>query len=382
MTIDAARIAAALADTNLRAFLAVIRAGEGTADGDGYRRCYGGSLFDSFADHPRRTITAGRWTSTAAGAYQFLARTWDGLVAQYGFPDFSPACQDEAAVALIAGRRALDDVIAGRIESAIAKCGREWASLPGSPYGQPTRSMAQALATYAAAGGVLEPAARAMGADQTERQTAQIDATSARTAAPAPTPAPGPITAPQPRKDLAMPPFLLAALPALIDAIPKLAQLFKGGVDTTEPKAVAVAQTVAQLVVDATGAKNIQEAVEAIQSDPAMLQSATQAVQSEWFSLAEAGGGGIAGAREADAAFAASERKSVESPAFIISLVLLAMPFLLLVDVFFAHPANYSGELRTQIVTGVLMCISMVGAFWLGSSFGSMKKTEAAQRDA
>ena len=179
-----------------------------------------------------------------------------------------------------------------------------------------------------------------------------------------------------------MPPFLLAALPALIDAIPKLAQLFKGGLDTTEPKAVAVAQTVAQLVVDATGAKNIQEAVEAIQSDPAMLQSATQAVQSEWFALAEAGGGGIAGAREADAAFAASERKSVESPAFIISLVLLAMPFLLLVDVFFAHPANYSGELRTQIVTGVLMCISMVGAFWLGSSFGSMKKTEAAQSGA
>ena len=204
MTIDAARIAAALADTNLRAFLAVIRAGEGTADGDGYRRCYGGSLFDSFADHPRRAITAGRYTSTAAGAYQFLARTWDGLVAQYGFADFSPASQDAAAVALIAGRKALDDVLAGRIQVAIGKCNREWASLPGSPYGQPTRTLAQALATYAAAGGVLEPAAQA----------------SPDSPAPAP--------APHSKEGFTMPPFLLAALPALIQAIPSLAQLFGG----------------------------------------------------------------------------------------------------------------------------------------------------------
>ena len=66
---------AALADANVRAFLAVIRAGEGTSDDDGYRRCFGGSLFDSFADHPRRVVRAGGYTSTAAGAYQFLART-------------------------------------------------------------------------------------------------------------------------------------------------------------------------------------------------------------------------------------------------------------------------------------------------------------------
>lgn len=378
-----ADLRAALADANVKAFLAVIRAGEGTSDDDGYRRCFGGSLFDSFADHPRRVIKAGGYTSTAAGAYQFLARTWDGLLDQYGFHDFSPACQDEAACALIAGRRALDDVRAGRVEAAIGKCNREWASLPGSPYGQPTRTMAQALAVYAAAGGSLAPVPLVQ-LDQAADAAAdvRIAPTTAPDAAPAPTTAQASPDAPQPRKDFAMPPFLLAALPALIDAIPKLAQLFQGGVDTAEPKAVAVAQTVAQLVVDATGSKNVQEAVESIQADPSMLQAATQAIADNWFTLSEAGGGGIDGARQADAAFAAAGRKSVESPAFLISLVLLAMPFLLLIDVFFAHPANYSGELRTQIVTGVLMCISMVGAFWLGSSFGSMKKTEAtAARD-
>jgi len=353
MKLDATQIAEALANANLRAFLAVIRAGEGTADGDGYRRCYGGSLFDSFADHPRRTITAGRWTSTAAGAYQFLARTWDGLVKQYAFPDFSPASQDAGAVALIAGRKALDDVLAGRIPAAIRKCNLEWASLPGSPYGQPTRTLAQALAVYAAAGGTQEPATPAV-----------------------PEPAP-----PEPRKDFTMPPFLLAALPALIQSIPALAQLFGAKGEQAEQKIAAV-QQVAQIVQDATGARNIQEAVEAIQSDPAMLQSASQAVQSEWFALVPADGGGIAGAREADAAFAAAGRKSFESPAFLISMALLLLPFLLVVDTLFVHPANYTAELRTQIVTGVLLCISSVGAFWLGSSFGSMKKTEATQMGA
>ena len=61
---------------------------------------------------------------------------------------------------------------AGRIEAAIAKCNREWASLPGSPYGQPTRTMAQALATYDAAGGMRAPVPLVQ-TDQSARQEAQ-----------------------------------------------------------------------------------------------------------------------------------------------------------------------------------------------------------------
>ena len=84
----------ALDNPNVRAFLRMLRHGEGTAGEDGYRVMFGGGLFDSFADHPRQAITrklGGKpITSTAAGAYQFLARSWDGLVKQYGFADFSP----------------------------------------------------------------------------------------------------------------------------------------------------------------------------------------------------------------------------------------------------------------------------------------------------
>lgn len=142
-----------VSNPNMQAFLRVIRAGEGTADAAGYSRLYGGGAFSSFADHPRIKVKAGAWTSTAAGAYQFLARVWDETARFMGLGDFSPGNQDLAAVGRIAARGALPDVLAGRFDSAVRKCAWEWASLPGSPYGQPTMSMERAKAIYAGAGG-------------------------------------------------------------------------------------------------------------------------------------------------------------------------------------------------------------------------------------
>lgn len=146
-------------EPNVEAFLATIRAGEGTAGPNGYRMMFGGELFATFADHPRNAITrslGGRMiTSTAAGAYQILARTWDEARDALELPDFTPASQDVAALWLIRRRGALDDVRAGRFDDAIAKVAKEWASLPGSPYGQPTISLARARDVYASAGGVF-----------------------------------------------------------------------------------------------------------------------------------------------------------------------------------------------------------------------------------
>lgn len=139
------------ASTNLRAFCMAIRHGEGTMGLNGYRTMFGGGLFESFADHPRTAVSkklrkGGILVSTAAGAYQYLERTWDGVAKQYGFKDFSPHNQDLGCVALIAGRGALADVMAGRFEEAVKKCNREWASLPESPYGQPTVTMDEFMA--------------------------------------------------------------------------------------------------------------------------------------------------------------------------------------------------------------------------------------------
>ena len=350
----------ALENPNVRAFLRMLRHGEGTAADNGYRVQFGGGLFASFADHPRQPITRNLGgkpiTSTAAGAYQFLARTWDGLVKQYGFADFGPKNQDLAAVALIAGRGALADVVAGRFEQAVIKCNREWASLPGSPYGQPVVTMARARKEYEDHGGAY----------------AAVDLQPFTTMAAAIPVTPIATTPPQ---EPAMAPFVAAVLPSLIDLVPKLGKLFSSGSETAD-RNVKAAEIVVAAAKEAIGARNEQELLETLQADPAAAQLVRQAIESVWFKVDEVGGG-IQAAREANEKYATPGAAGFwMNPAFWLSLVMLAMPFMLLVDVFFIHPDAYDGNLRVQVVTGVLMVISIVGGYWLGTSFSSQRKTE------
>lgn len=148
----------ALDNKNVHAFLKAIRLGEGTSDEPGgYYRIVGGQMFNDDSQHPNVRVYIKRYNvwSTAAGAYQIIGPTWRALVRQYEFEDFSPDCQDEAAVALIAGRKALEDVKAGRFEEAVAKCSLEWASLPGSTAGQRTEDIAAVREVYILNGGTV-----------------------------------------------------------------------------------------------------------------------------------------------------------------------------------------------------------------------------------
>lgn len=364
----------ALQHPNVQAFLRMLRHGEGTAGDDGYRVMFGGGHLvgldgqpgtaDDFADHPRQAITrklGGKpITSTAAGAYQFLSKTWDGLVKQYGFADFSPMNQDLGAVALIAGRKALDDVIAGRFEDAVRKCNREWASLPGSPYGQPVVTMARARQEYEAHGGMYAPAtleAAAMLADFVNPVALAADTIST-----------------QPEEQ-PMAPFVAAVLPSLIDLVPKLGRLFSSGSEVSE-RNIKAAELVVAAAKDAIGARNEQELLETIKADPSAAAAVRGAIEAQWFKLEEVGGG-ITGAREANAVYLQPGAPGFwMNPAFWVSALLLVPLYLLIVDVLFLHPENYSGELRVQIVTALLAVIAMVGAYWLGTSFSSQRKTE------
>jgi muramidase (phage lysozyme) len=144
---------------NVPAFLKAIRLGEGTSGPDGYNMLVGSTpskplLFTDFSTHPNVLNRA--LDSTAAGAYQIIHPTWLGLVRQYGFSDFSPATQDQMAVALIFGRNALDEVIAGDLATAVQLCSAEWASLPGSQAGQRTESFDAVQQCYLQNGGTLE----------------------------------------------------------------------------------------------------------------------------------------------------------------------------------------------------------------------------------
>jgi muramidase (phage lysozyme) len=122
----------------IRAFLRMIRIGEGTTTRDGYRTMFTGARFSDFRKHPNLKNKANGYVSTTAGAYQFLFVTWKDLQRKYSFKDFSPLNQDLGCIALIAGRKALSVVMQDNVSEAIDLCRIEWASLPGSPHGQPT----------------------------------------------------------------------------------------------------------------------------------------------------------------------------------------------------------------------------------------------------
>ena len=149
----------ALSKSNVRAFLRVIREGETDQTGNAYRKLVGDLpgvySLTSLKDHPRRVvwIDSLKVMSSAAGAYQFLTRTWDEMAQQYGFEDFGSACQDEAATGLLLRRKSLGAIIAGDLKTALEKCSYEWASLPPGRYGQPIISEFKAMAVYEKWGG-------------------------------------------------------------------------------------------------------------------------------------------------------------------------------------------------------------------------------------
>ncbi|HLM02761.1 MAG TPA: peptidoglycan-binding protein, partial [Pyrinomonadaceae bacterium] len=147
-----------LRDPRVRAMLDAIAYAEGTRGNGDYGRVVNGTVLGpSSASAPydrslvgRRSVVvndlsrhpnlAVRWAngqppSSAAGRYQFLYRTWQGL----NMPDFSPRSQDLAAIKLMQRRDMIEPLLRGDFAEAIHRGAPEWASLPvpggGSYYG-------------------------------------------------------------------------------------------------------------------------------------------------------------------------------------------------------------------------------------------------------
>ena len=379
----------ALQSSNVAAFLRVIRAGESSQDDSAYSTVVGGGRFDAFSDHPRRMVwlPALKLNSSAAGAYQFLGRTWDECRDALGLPDFSPASQDLAAVYLIRRRGALADVLAGEIPRAVTRCNAEWASLPGSPYGQPTRTLAQVLAVYRQWGGKLA-SETAAATDQLgprspiEPEPMPVQPDPPRDAAGAGWPfpksnrperyapageadpfAPDPSYRPE-EASMPIAPIVGALLPSLIEAVPKLGKLFGSGSAVAE-RNVKAAELAMGIVQQATGAVNAQAAVETIKADPAKAQAAVRAIEAQWLELTEAGGDGISGARRTDAA-TAERGDMLRSPSFWITLALLPLVYMVVGSVVGLWGGEWPSDVRAAIATAVVSLIvgGAAGYYW------------------
>jgi len=134
--------------------LRVLRFAEGTERGgpDSYRVMFGGGLAPDLKRHPDKVIKGGKYSSAAAGAYQFMPPTWEAQAKALGLPDFGQQSQDLAAVRLmrnrlmpIGGLSVLEkEGFSPRVSAALAP---EWASLPTesgeSYYGQPVKSLSE-----------------------------------------------------------------------------------------------------------------------------------------------------------------------------------------------------------------------------------------------
>jgi lysozyme len=170
-------------------------------------------------------------------------------------------------------------------------------------------------------------------------------------------------------------PFLVAAIPALIQALPDFARIFKSP-DVAERNVEAVTKA-AGIVMDAVGASNIQEAVEKVQADPELADAANHAMRMSHTDLIDL----IERMSKMDEASvgAAREFSRQDKPVFgsWLFVHLLSMLFVVLgggaaiyVLVASADPTERVMALQTLLIVG----FASVASFWLGSSRSSQVK--------
>ena len=336
---------------------------------DAYRVLFGGELIDDLSHHPRiAKMSPWGWTS-AAGAYQAMARvdgkgttdTWGDFCRDMGTTademPFDKDHQDCFGVWCLRRRHALQDAIQGRFDAVVEKCSWEWASWPPGRYGQPTVTLDALREVYEEYGGtyalsdLIQPAAPIEDRPQPPAQPEES------------------------RMPLPILALISAFGPMIAEMIPAVAKAFDR--KSESPARIEAATKILDTIVTATGTANVQAAVEQMKNDPAALTAARNAVVTEpqIMGLLEIGGG-IEAAKAANLEMQIAPQGFWRNPAFWITVMLMLFPTALLYDVFWGHPATYEAELRTQIVTSILGIILVVCGYWLGTSAGSVRKTD------
>lgn len=175
-------------------------------------------------------------------------------------------------------------------------------------------------------------------------------------------------------KEKPMLPFIAAALPSILSAVPKLLDLF-GGDDPASERNAKAATLAVGIAKDALGARNEQELVETLAADPQAAATVKAAVESNWFQLVEAGGGGIAGARAADVQTVERIGGFWRSPSFAATLILAPLVYMIVGSVagLWGYTA-WSDDVRAAIATAVVsLVVGGAAGFYWGSKTGAAK---------
>lgn len=157
-----------LKDPRVQAMMDAIGVGEGTFNrrtGErSFFKWFGNAPLNPSEEHPGLSPVRffnkqkGRMDkSSAAGFGQFLRGTWQGAEQDIGDLDFNnPLDQMLAFVEKMRDRNMVAPLLRGDTRTAMARGAPEWASLPGSPYQQPTVSQSTVIDTFNARLGVYQ----------------------------------------------------------------------------------------------------------------------------------------------------------------------------------------------------------------------------------
>lgn len=174
-----------------------------------------------------------------------------------------------------------------------------------------------------------------------------------------------------------VPPFLALAIPAFIQALPEFAKIFQK-TDVAE-RNVEAAVKAADMIIQATNATNLQDAVEKVQADPELAQVANDSLRAnraEFMDMLER-----AWDRDdksvADARIYADKEKPVVGNwhfVHVLTLLLVILGGAAAVGVLFTS----ANETERGMALQALLLVGFGGAvtFWLGSSRSSQLKDQ------
>lgn len=169
-----------------------------------------------------------------------------------------------------------------------------------------------------------------------------------------------------------MVPILAAALPAIVDAVPDLIRIF-GKSPKAEENAKA-AEKVGELVKQVTQTDTYEGAINAMK-DPEVCKQVQDAVRTNWLDITEAGGGGIEGARKAASDLAAAPTPARKQPVVWVSAALLPLVYFVVGTVLLKD--GFSQEVQSMVIAAVISgVLGSITGYWLGTSFGSARKTD------
>jgi hypothetical protein len=318
----------------------------------------------------------------ACGAYQFLGTTWARVATQLGFgDDFSPAAQDAGAIADIAWHEGAGEaIIEGDIAKAMRLLEREWVSLQ-------SMSPGRAQKVFTEFGGVLA------GAPTPEVAAPEV---------------PAPIPAPKPAQEPVMP-LLLSLLPMVLQLFaPKaqqaltkatdnptgaeqLIQMLIGkaadltGIPASQPVQVVAALQKAQAETNTPGAvaptiQQLQDAaLDWLDKIGPVIDKLAVYDQQAW--AAEESSRQAAALRNSQMA----QEGAFKNPAFIISLVILAMVGFVVGSVLWKDAIMYafgatagmgfSSDMQSFTIGAIVGgALTAIVSYFLGSSRSSSAK--------